>query len=55
MTMIEKLPRWMRGSTADELGTEPLDARTDEANNRLADVMLLGIAVAAALGVFFLS
>lgn len=55
MTMFEHLPRFLRGSSADEIGTEPLDARIDEANNRLADVMLLGIAVAAALGVFFLS
>ena len=40
MTMFEHLPRFLRGSSADEIGTEPLDARVDEANNRLADVML---------------
>lgn len=45
MTMLEMLPRWMRGSTAEELdvnGIPPV-----EETNRIQDCALLAMAVAA--------
>lgn len=44
MTMFEKLPRFLRGSTAEELESSEVPQGFDEEINRLQDAALIGIA-----------